>query len=140
MTVHRLGSFTTAAQRLEPSQRTVTHQIRLATYPLIAYAESLPIIRRYWLTVFGLRPTATPSLVVADLRGALAAVKSSAGISVLPSCPAAEELVRGEVVKLLEPELPPTNTFYLATRDGDLTRTDLSLLHGQLLVKARLWM
>ncbi|MFE3598955.1 LysR family transcriptional regulator [Streptomyces sp. NPDC059096] len=112
----------------------------LAKYPLIAYAESLPIIRRYWLTVFGLRPTATPSLVVPDLRGALAAVKSSAGISVLPSYLAAEELVRGEVVKLLEPELPPINTFYLATRDGDLTRTDLSLLHGQLLMKARLWM
>ncbi|MFC9428378.1 LysR family transcriptional regulator [Streptomyces sp. NPDC056987] len=112
----------------------------LAKYPLIAYAESLPIIRRYWLTVFGLRPTAAPSLVVPDLRGALAAVKSSAGISVLPIYLAAEELVRGEVVKLLDPELPPINTFYLATRDGDLGRSDLSLLHGQLLMKARLWM
>ncbi|MFI2235709.1 LysR family transcriptional regulator [Streptomyces chrestomyceticus] len=111
----------------------------LDKYPLIAYAESLPIIRRYWLTVFGIRPTSAPSVVIPDLRGVLAAVKSSAGISVLPTYLAADALRHGEVVKLLEPEIPPINTFYLATRDGSLCHPDLSLLHGHLLMKARTW-
>ncbi|GCD39555.1 LysR family transcriptional regulator [Streptomyces chrestomyceticus JCM 4735] len=111
----------------------------LDKYPLIAYAESLPIIRRYWLTVFGIRPTSAPSLVIPDLRGVLAAVKSSAGISVLPTYLAADALLRGEAVKLLEPEIPPINTFYLATRDGGMCHPDLTLLHSHLLMKARLW-
>ncbi len=107
----------------------------LDKYPLIAYAESLPIIRRYWLTVFGIRPTSAPSLVIPDLRGVLAAVKSSAGISVLPTYLAADALLRGEAVKLLEPEIPPINTFYLATRDGGMCHPDLTLLHSHLLMR-----
>ncbi|GAA2249709.1 LysR family transcriptional regulator [Streptomyces ruber] len=111
----------------------------LEDYPLISYAEVLPIIRRYWLAVFGTRPTAKPALVVPDLRGALAAVKSSAGISVLPTYLCVEELAAGEVVPLLEPEVPPINTFYLVVRQGELTRPNLALLHGHLLMKAQLW-
>ncbi|WP_329518755.1 LysR family transcriptional regulator [Spirillospora sp. NBC_01491] len=111
----------------------------LAGCPLIAYAETLPIIRRYWLTVFGVRPAAALALVVPDLRGVLAAVRASAGISVLPTYLAAGALARGEVVRLLRPELPPVDTFYLATREGDLNRPDLALLHDHLMEKARLW-
>jgi DNA-binding transcriptional LysR family regulator len=111
----------------------------LDAYPLIAYAESLPIIRRYWLTVFGVRPTAPPAVVVPDLRGALAAVKASAGISVLPTYLCAGELARGEVVPLLTPEVPPLNTFYLVTRAGTLTQPHLARLHDHLLRAARAW-
>lgn len=111
----------------------------LEEYPLISYAEALPIIRRYWLAVFGTRPTSKPALVVPDLRGALAAVRASAGISVLPTYLCAEALAAGEVVPLLEPEVPPINTFYLAVRQGELSRPDLALLHEHLLSKARLW-
>ncbi len=111
----------------------------LEKYPLISYAEVLPIIRRYWLAVFGTRPTAEPALVVPDLRGALAAVKSSAGISVLPTYLCVEELAAGVVVPLLEPEVPPINTFYLVIRQGELSRPNLALLHEHLLMKAQLW-
>ncbi|MFC6066166.1 LysR family transcriptional regulator [Streptomyces ochraceiscleroticus] len=111
----------------------------LEKYPLLSYAEALPIIRRYWLAVFGTLPTVRPALVVPDLRGALAAVKSSAGISVLPTYLCVEELAAGEVVPLLEPEIPPLNTFYLAVRQGELSRPDLALFHGHLLMKAQLW-
>lgn len=68
----------------------------------------------------------------------LAAVKSSAGISVLPTYLATDALLRGEVVKLLEPEIPPINTFYLAIRDGGMCHPDLPLLHDHLLAGARL--
>ncbi|UCM91495.1 LysR family transcriptional regulator [Streptomyces marincola] len=111
----------------------------LDAYPLLAYSESLPIIRRYWLSVFGVRPNAVPPLIVPDLRGVLSAVKSSAGLSVLPTYLCAEELAQGEVVPLLEPDIPPINTFYLAVRQGELGRADLAVLHGHLLLKARLW-
>ncbi|MEO3976563.1 LysR family transcriptional regulator [Streptomyces sp. CAU 1734] len=111
----------------------------LAELPLISYAESLPIIRRYWRTVFDRRPTMTPAVVVPDLRGALAAVRSSAGFSVLPTYLCAEELARGEVVPLLEPEVSPLNTFFLAVRKGEPGPPDLTALHGHLLLKARLW-
>jgi DNA-binding transcriptional LysR family regulator len=111
----------------------------LAGVPMISYGESLPIVRRYWRTVFGRPPTMSPGLVVPDLRGALAAVKASAGISVLPSYLCADELERGEVVALVDPEQPPINTFYLAVRSGDLAHSDVAALHGHLLLTAQTW-
>ncbi|MER8042193.1 LysR family transcriptional regulator [Streptomyces sp. NPDC094032] len=111
----------------------------LADIPLISYAESLPIIRRYWRTVFDTVPVVTPAVVVPDLRGALAAVRSSAGISILPTYLCAEEMASGDVVPLLQPEVPPINTFYLAVRQGELSHPQLALLHGHLLMKGQLW-
>ncbi|MFT2015101.1 LysR family transcriptional regulator [Streptomyces sp. 796.1] len=111
----------------------------IASIPLISYAESLPIIRRYWRTVFDTVPVMTPAVVIPDLRGVLAAVKSSAGISILPTYLCAEELATGAVVPLLRPEVPPINTFYLAVRQGELSHPQLALLHGHLLMKGQLW-
>ncbi|MGC5343985.1 LysR family transcriptional regulator [Streptomyces sp. DT24] len=111
----------------------------LDAVPMISYAESLPIVRRYWHTVFERPLTTPPALVIPDLRGVLAAVKSSAGISVLPTYLCAEELANGDITPLLEPELPPLNTFYLATRRGGSRHPELTLLHGHLLMKAQLW-
>nr|WP_237694636.1 LysR substrate-binding domain-containing protein [Streptomyces sp. SID2563] len=69
----------------------------------------------------------------------MAAVRSSAGISVLPTYLCAEELTDGTIVPLVEPEIPPLNTFYLATRRGSPPHPDLTVLHGHLLMKAQLW-
>lgn len=126
-------------EQLSRERLAETGPAALEEFPIVTYAESLPIIRRYWISVFGVRPTAVPAVVVPDLRGALSAVKSSAGISVLPTYLCADELASGEVVPLLEPEVPPINTFYLAVRDGTLAQPHLALLHGQLLMKAQVW-
>lgn len=53
--------------------------------PLISYAEDLPIARRYWRHVFGVRLTGQAAVTVPDLRGVLAAAVAGAGISVLPA-------------------------------------------------------
>ena len=82
--------------------------------PLIAYAEDLPIIRRYWRTVFGRRPLMSAAVVVPDLRGVLALVRAGAGVSVLPAYLCAADLAAGRLVALAEPELPPINPLYLA--------------------------
>lgn len=86
--------------------------------PLVAYAENLPILRRYWRAVFGVRLTRPPALVVPDLRGVLAAVVAGAGVSVLPRYLCADELAAGRLRTLLEPEVAPLNTLFLVTRAG----------------------
>ncbi|WP_410591840.1 LysR family transcriptional regulator [Amycolatopsis sp. lyj-23] len=88
----------------------------LRTAPLVAYAEDLPIVRRYWRSVLGTRPPAAPAVVVPDLRGVLACVRAGFGVSVLPRYLCAAELASGELVALLEPAEPPINTLYVVSR------------------------
>jgi DNA-binding transcriptional LysR family regulator len=91
-----------------------------ATAPLVAYAEDLPILRRYWRVVFGTRLTRSPSVVVPDLRGVLAAVLAGAGVSVLPRYLCEEHLAAGRLRVLGSPEEPPINTLFLVWREGYL--------------------
>ncbi|GAB3961880.1 LysR family transcriptional regulator [Actinoallomurus acanthiterrae] len=109
-----------------------------ARAPLVAYAENLPIIRRYWRTVFETRLTRSPALVVPDLRGVLAAVAAGAGVTVLPRYLCATELAAGVLRPLLEPELPPINTLFLATRDGPVHQA-VSAVRSRLLLQGRMW-
>ena len=41
----------------------------LSGEPLIAYAEDMPLLRRYWSVVFDARPVRRPAVVIPDLRG-----------------------------------------------------------------------
>ncbi|SCK09552.1 DNA-binding transcriptional regulator, LysR family [Streptomyces sp. WMMB 714] len=107
--------------------------------PLVSYAEDLPIIRRYWKTVFGARTTRSPAVVVPDLRAVLNAVASGAGVSVLPQYLCTEELAAGVVVPLHAPEVPPINTFYLACRSGTEDTPHLATTRTHLLQQARTW-
>jgi DNA-binding transcriptional LysR family regulator len=127
------------AARIPPGKLAEEGPGLLDHFPLIAYGESLPIVRRYWRDVFESVSGRAPSVVVPDLRGVLAAVKSSGGVSVLPTYLCAEDLASGEIVALLEPEIPPINTLYLATRSGGLAEAELAAFHEHLLVKARMW-
>ncbi|GGS81607.1 LysR family transcriptional regulator [Planobispora rosea] len=121
------------AARVGPAAGRVPGPARLAGVPVVAYAEDLPVIRRYWRTVFGTRPVMSAALVVPDLRGAVAAVVAGAGMSVLPRYLCEEELAAGRLVPLAEPELPPINTLFLAVRDGALTRRAVAAVHERLL-------
>ncbi|MFF5207693.1 LysR family transcriptional regulator [Streptosporangium sp. NPDC000396] len=107
--------------------------------PLISYAEDLPIIRRYWRLVFGTRPTGSAAVVVPDLRGVLASTAAGAGVTVLPRYLCAGELASGRLVPLLEPEIPPINTLFLATRTGTATLPHIAAVHSRLLKQASLW-
>ncbi|MEU9731092.1 LysR family transcriptional regulator [Streptomyces sp. NPDC048002] len=86
--------------------------------PLIAYAEDLPIVRRFWRHVFEQRLNCRAAVTLPDLRGVLAAVAGGAGFSVLPRYLCEAELAAGALVALLEPEDPPINTAYLVQRPG----------------------
>jgi DNA-binding transcriptional LysR family regulator len=111
----------------------------LADVPLISYAEELPIIRRYWQTVFGVRPTSNAAVVVPDLRGVLATVLAGAGVSVLPRYLCAGELDRGVLTALHTPSDLPLNTLFLVTRPTALSNPAVAALHARLLLEGRLW-
>ncbi|WP_354637806.1 LysR family transcriptional regulator [Kitasatospora camelliae] len=107
--------------------------------PLVAYAEDLPIVRRYWRHVFGRRLNARAALTVPDLRGVLAAVLAGAGYTVLPRYLCAAELASGALELLDEPEDVPINTGYLVQRPGAAANSHVALVRAHLLAAARGW-
>jgi len=111
----------------------------LARLPLVAYAEDLPIVRRYWRSEFGHRPQGPTAVVVPDLRAVLAAVEAGAGISVLPRYLAEPALAAGTIVQLHQPEIPPLNTLYLATRRGAPENPALTVVRECLIESAHAW-
>lgn len=111
----------------------------LAHLPLVAYAEDLPIVRRYWRSEFGRRPPNATALVVPDLRAVLASVTGGAGVSVLPRYLVAPALESGQVVELHHPEAPPLNTLYLAGRRGVPHGPAVSAVRARLTGAAAEW-
>jgi DNA-binding transcriptional LysR family regulator len=111
----------------------------LRDVPLVAYAEDLPIVRRYWRAVFGTRPPASAAVVVADLRAVLAATVAGAGVTVLPRYLCADALASGGLVALHEPEIPPINTLFLAARAGVEDEPGVAAVRRHLLADARGW-
>ena len=84
--------------------------------PLLAYAEDLPMLRRYWRKVFGRVPTGNASLVVPDLRALTEAAIHGAGVTVLPRYLVESALERHQLTVLFEPAKPPVNQLWLVWR------------------------
>lgn len=107
--------------------------------PMVAYAEDLPIARRYWRHVFDRRLTSQAAITMPDLRGVLAAVLAGAGYSVLPRYLCAAALDSGALVLLHDPDDPPINTGYLLQRPGAPVNPHVALVRERLLQAARDW-
>ncbi|HEY9372030.1 LysR family transcriptional regulator [Streptomyces sp.] len=107
--------------------------------PLIAYAEDVPIVRRYWRHVFGKRLVRHPAVTMPDLNAVKAAVAGGAGFSVLPRYLCAAELASGALVALHEPDDPPINTGFLVQRPGSSGNPHVALVRDHLLEAARDW-
>ncbi|WP_328872706.1 LysR family transcriptional regulator [Streptomyces sp. NBC_00287] len=105
----------------------------LHAVPLIAYAEDLPILRRYWRHVFEQRLNCRAAVTMPDLRGVLTAVTGGAGFSVLPRYLCAPELAEGALIPLHEPEDPPINTAYLVGRPGTSENPHVTRVRDHLL-------
>ncbi len=112
----------------------------LAAVPAVAYSADQPIIRRYWRHVFGLAPPAAePAVIVADLRAVRSAVRAGAGFSVLPEYLIVDDLADGTLVRLIEPEDVPINTFYLARRGAAVPTVAVEAVEAALRAQARHW-
>jgi DNA-binding transcriptional LysR family regulator len=105
--------------------------------PLLAYAEDLPIVRRYWRHVFGRRLVGQPAVTMPDLNAVKAAVAGGAGFTVLPRYLCAVELASGALVLLHDPDDPPINTAFLVQRPGSVTNPHVTLVRDHLLETAR---
>ncbi|MFD5704193.1 LysR family transcriptional regulator [Streptomyces lasiicapitis] len=127
------------AERIGPQRVAAEGAAALRGVPLIAYADDLPIARRYWWHVFGERLTEQAAITVPDLRGVISAVAAGAGISVLPRYLCLAELASGTLVPLLLPEDPPINTIYLAQRPGAPGDPHVVLVRDRLLRSAPSW-
>lgn len=127
------------AERIGPARVAADGPAALHGVPLVTYAEDLPIARRYWRHVFGIRLTGQAAITVPDLRGVLAAVVAGAGISVLPRYLCLAELASGALVPLLSPEDPPINTAYLTRRPGVPDNPHVVLVQERLLQAGRDW-
>lgn len=90
----------------------------LSHAPLLAYAQDVPILRRYWRHVFGVRLEREPALVAPDLRALAAAAVAGAGVTVLPTYLIRSELDDGRLRMLVETDDPPINTLFLVRRPG----------------------
>lgn len=127
------------AARIGPERVAAEGPAALHGVPLVSYADDLPIARRYWRHVFGVRLTGRAAITVPDLRGVLAAVAAGAGITVLPRYLCADELASGALVPLLSPEDPPINTAHLAQRPGVSDNPHVALVRERLLRAGRTW-
>ena len=127
------------ARSIDPAQLTADPVAALAHLPLVAYSADLPIVRRYWLTLFGRKPPNPVSLTVPDLRAVLAAVTAGVGISVLPRYIARPALEAASVQVLHRGEELPLNTVYLACRSGEEKAEVVGAVGGHLLGAAVEW-
>ncbi|MFF7949583.1 LysR family transcriptional regulator [Streptomyces griseorubiginosus] len=114
-------------------------QAALHAVPLVAYAEDLPIVRRYWRHVFGGRLVRQPEVTMPDLNAVKAAVVGGTGFTVLPRYLCSAELASGSLVLLHDPEDPPINTSFLVQRPGTSGNPHVAVVRDHLLAAARDW-
>lgn len=93
---------------------------RLDPVPIVEVHESLPLVTRYWSTVFDAKPTASAAVIAGDLRAVLSCVTAGAGLAVLPRYLCADALAEGDIIALLDPPVPPLRTYFLTVRTGTL--------------------
>lgn len=103
---------------LDPAEVAERGPDALRAYPLLAYAQDVPILRRYWRHVFGMRLDREPGLIAPDLRALAAAAVARAGVTVLPTYLIRAELADGRLRMLMATDDPPINTLFLVRRPG----------------------
>ncbi|MFF7883297.1 LysR family transcriptional regulator [Streptomyces sp. NPDC007896] len=111
----------------------------LENFPVVEVHESLPLVARYWASVFDSHPAASGTVVVPDLRAVLACAATGAGLAVLPRYLCVQALERGDVVALLDPAVPPLRTYFLVVRTGTLAMPHIARAHDWLLHAAADW-
>lgn len=127
------------AARISPGKLRRKGSPVLENFPVVEVHESLPLVARYWASVFDSRPASSGTVVVPDLRAVLACATTGAGLAVLPRYLCAAALERGDVVALLDPAVPPLRTYFLVVRTGTLAMPHIARAYEWLLHAAADW-
>lgn len=107
----------------------------LKTQPIIAYSEELPIIRRFWRSVFGKRIDVNPQLIIPDLRGIRQAVASGLGCSILPDYLCESWVQENRLQLILNPVNTVTNEIWLAFSKSDIQLPQTKFLQNLFNIK-----
>ncbi|MFD5135808.1 LysR family transcriptional regulator [Streptomyces sp. NPDC058378] len=127
------------AGRLGPGALRHKGSVLLEQLPVVEVHESLPLVARYWATVFDSRPAASAAVIAPDLRAVLECAAAGVGLAVLPRYLCEGALERGEVVALLDPPIPPLRTYFLVARTGTLGLPHIARAHEWLVRAAVDW-
>ncbi|WP_322984430.1 LysR family transcriptional regulator [Streptomyces sp. S584] len=127
------------AGRLGPGALRHKGSVLLEQLPVVEVHESLPLVARYWATVFDSRPATSAAVIAPDLRAVLECAAAGAGLAVLPRYLCEGALERGEVVALLDPPIPPLRTYFLVARTGTLGLPHIARAHEWLVRAAVDW-
>ena len=100
--------------RLTETLGTQPSAATLASVPLIAYDEELPLIRMVWTAMFQRAPDMQASFTIQDLRIIRDLVRDGHGWSVLPDYHCLDDLKSGRLVSVTKAETAPVNHLYLA--------------------------
>ncbi|HHL7015627.1 TPA: substrate-binding domain-containing protein [Escherichia coli] len=85
----------------------------LASLPLIAYDEELPLIRALWASMFQRAPEMQATFTIPDLRIIRDLVCDGHGWTVLPDYHCDNDLKSGRLISVTPADLAPTNHLYL---------------------------
>ncbi|GHI06462.1 LysR family transcriptional regulator [Streptomyces cellostaticus] len=127
------------AERIGPGALRLKGAPALENLPVVEVHESLPLVSRYWASVFDSRPATSGMVIVPDLRAVLACVIAGAGLAVLPRYLCAAGLDRGEIVTLHDPAVPPLRTYFLVVRTGTLAMPHIARAYEWLQRAAATW-
>ena len=111
----------------------------LGDAPWVSDAEDLPLVRRYWQTVYKATPPGNAVVVVPDLRSVLAATLAGAGAAVLPRYLCEYELANGDLRELILRRELPMSTIYLAARTGAFAEPHIARARDLLMARAVDW-
>lgn len=105
----------------------------LASEPLIAYDEQLPLIRELFQQAFGLVSHMQPTLTVPDLRIVERMVKEHQGWTVMPEYLCQKSLANGDLIKLDPLTEAFDNDIYLAWNESALRHPRVMFVKNHIL-------
>jgi len=80
----------------------------------VSYDSELSIIRRYFKTLYNLRPNIQPTLIIPNLQSIIETVKVSNSVTVLPDYLCKDAIEKGELTLIHQPSPAIENKLYLA--------------------------
>ena len=112
----------------------------LKEVPLVSYAEDMPIVRRYWRTVFGRQhPPIGPALTVPNLHDVVAALLVVPATARSPGPSAPTIWPQADWCSWTTLWDGPLNTLFLVRRPGSRSNPDVARVHDALRADALCW-